>query len=234
MTVLNKSDYAFLGVSMNYIQKSVPFHLQVYEIIREKILSGELKSGERIYENKISQELGVSRSPVREALRMLEQDEFLVLSPSSGLVVNPMNFKDMEEIYQCRMVVEPFAARLALERIDEKDISALQQYVKEAKEYHNKKQFNKVIEANTYFHDLIVDKCQNTRLKAFIQKTRSLAILSRVSEFQCYQREDGYLAEHEAILEAIILKDENEVENRLRDHIVNDYVFFKEQFNDKN
>lgn len=218
---------------MNYIQKSIPFHLQVYEIIREKILSGELKGGERIYENKISQELGVSRSPIREALRMLEQDEFLVLNSSSGIIVNPMKFEDMEEIYQCRMAVEPFAAKLALERINEEDISVLQQCVKEAKEYHNKKQFNKVIEANTCFHDLIVEKCQNTRLKAFIQKIRSLAILSRVSEFQCYQREDGYLAEHEAILEAIILKDENGVEIRLRDHIVNDYAFYKEQLNNK-
>ncbi|MGI6451823.1 MAG: GntR family transcriptional regulator [Desulfitobacteriia bacterium] len=136
---------------MSYIQKSVPFHLQVYEIIREKILSGELKGGERIYENKISQELGVSRSPVREALRMLEQDEFLVFNSPSGLIVNPMNFQDMEEIYQCRMAVEPFAAKLALESIHEEDISALKQCVKEAKEYHNKKLFNKVIEVNTPF-----------------------------------------------------------------------------------
>jgi DNA-binding GntR family transcriptional regulator len=216
---------------MSNIQKSVPFHLQVYEIIKEKILSGELKGGERIYENKISQELGVSRSPVREALRMLEQDEFLVYNPPSGLIVNPMNFEYMEEIYQCRMAVEPFAARLALESIREEDISTLEQCVKEAKEYHNKKQFSKVIEVNTRFHDLIVEKCRNSRLKAFIQKTRTLAILSRVSEFHCYQREDGYLAEHEAILEAINMKDENELEKRLRNHIMNDYVFYKEQLN---
>ncbi|MFA6809352.1 MAG: GntR family transcriptional regulator, partial [Eubacteriales bacterium] len=81
---------------MSSIIKNTLYHLQVYEITKEKILSGELKSGERIYENKISQELGVSRSPVREALRMLEQDEFLVLTPS-GLIVNPMEFEDMEE-----------------------------------------------------------------------------------------------------------------------------------------
>ncbi|MGI6451824.1 MAG: hypothetical protein ACOX3R_16665 [Desulfitobacteriia bacterium] len=58
-----------------------------------------------------------------------------------------------------------------------------------------------------------------------------MGILSRVSEFQCYQREDGYLAEHEAILEAINMKDESELEKRLRDHIVNDYLFYKEQLN---
>lgn len=214
---------------MDIIKKSVPYHLQVYEILREQILSGELKSGERIYENKISQELGVSRSPIREALRMLEQDE-LVINSSSGLSVNPMDFKDMEEIYQCRMAVEPFAAKLAVPRMKKNDIEALQELVDKAKEYHTENLYNKVIEVNTKFHDLIVINCGNSRLKAIIEKIGSLAILSRISEFQLYQRKEDYLVEHEAILKALISKDGEKVEQSLRDHIINDFSFYKSQY----
>lgn len=217
---------------MSLIIKSVPYHLQVYEIIKEKILTGELESGERIYENKISQELGVSRSPVREALRMLEQDEFLALT-SSGLIVNPMDFEDMEEIYQCRMAVEPFAAKLSVSKFDQESIEELQECVNNAKEYHATKQFNKVIEANTWFHNLIVRKCENNRLKSFIEKIGFLAILSRVSEFQCYQRDEDYLEEHQAVVNALKAGDGDLVEETLRNHIENDLTFYKRKYLEK-
>ncbi|MGI6451833.1 MAG: GntR family transcriptional regulator [Desulfitobacteriia bacterium] len=211
---------------MSSIIRSTPYHLQVYDIIKQKILSGELERGERIYENKLSQVLGVSRSPIREALRMLEQDEFLVVN-DSGLIVNPMDFQDMEEIYQCRMAVEPFAAKLAVGAINQERIRELQECVDKAKEYHVKKQFNKVIEANTCFHSLIVVDCGNKRLKGFIEKISSLAILSRVSEFQCYHRDEVYLEEHQAVVDALKDRNENLVEDRLRNHINNDLKFFK-------
>ena len=217
---------------MSSIIKNMPYHLQVYDIIKQKILSGELESGERIYENKLSQMLGVSRSPIREALRMLEQDEFLVVN-DSGLIVNPMDFQDMEEIYQCRMAVEPFAAKLAVATIDKERIEKLQECVDSAKEYHSKKKFNKVIEANTSFHSLVVTDCGNNRLKGFIEKISLLAILSRVSEFQCYQRDEVYLKEHQAVIDA--LKDRNEklVEDSLRNHISNDLKFYRMKYQEK-
>lgn len=217
---------------MSSIIKSTPYHLQVYDIIKQKILSGELERGERIYENKLSQMLGVSRSPIREALRMLEQDEFLVVH-ESGLIVNPMDFQDMEEIYQCRMAVEPFAAKLAVAVLNKERIEKLQECVDQAKEYHLKKQFNKVIEANTCFHSLIITDCGNNRLKGFIEKISSLAILSRVSEFQCYQRDEVYLEEHQAVIDALRDKNEKLVEDSLRNHINNDLKFYRMMYRKK-
>lgn len=217
---------------MDSIKKNIPYHLQVYEILREKILSGELTSGERIYENKISQELGVSRSPVREALRMLEQDELLSLT-SSGLIVNPMNFEDMEEIYQCRMAVEPFAAKLAASRFNMEDIEKLKEFVKKAREYHKANHYNKIIEVNTKFHNLIVANCGNSRLKTIVEKISSLAVLSRISEFQLYQRGEEYLDEHETIIEALVSRNGDKVEKTLREHIINDLNFYKDQFSKK-
>lgn len=217
---------------MSLIIKSTPYHLQVYDIIKQKILSGELESGERIHENKLSEMLGVSRSPIREALRMLEQDEFLVVN-DSGLIVNPMDFQDMEEIYQCRMAVEPFIAKLAVATMNKEKIENLQECVDRAKEYHVKKQFNKVIEENTSFHSLIITNYGNKRLKGFIEKISSLAILSRVSEFQCYQRDEVYLEEHQAVIDAIKDRNEKLVEDSLRNHINNDLKFYRMKYQNK-
>jgi len=217
---------------MSSVIKSAPYHLQVYEIIKEKILSGELTTGERIYENKISQELGVSRSPVREALRMLEQDEFLVLT-SAGLTVNPMEPEDMEEIYQCRIAIEPFAARYAVMRLTDDSLEALQRFVDQARECHGRSEFNKVIEINTCFHDCIIRNCGNSRLQNILERISSLALLSRVSEFQCYQRKDDYLKEHQAVIDAFKARDEDLVETTFRDHIRNDLKFYQQKYYEK-
>ncbi|CDX00361.1 FCD domain protein [Desulfitobacterium hafniense] len=210
---------------MSAITKSLPFHLQIYEILKGKILNGEISRGERLYENKISQELGVSRSPVREALRMLEQDELVVVT-STGLIVNPMEFSDMKEIYQCRMALEPFAAKISADKLTNEDLAALRNLVIQARVYHNQKAYEKVVESNTQFHDIIIQSSGNSRLIGIIEKIRSLIILSRKTEFECYQREEGYLDEHEGVLEALTQRNGDEAERLLRIHIMNDFEFY--------
>ncbi|WP_019849245.1 GntR family transcriptional regulator [Desulfitobacterium sp. PCE1] len=210
---------------MSAITKSLPFHLQIYEILKNQILNGEISRGERLYENKISQELGVSRSPVREALRMLEQDELVVVT-STGLVVNPMEFSDMEEIYQCRMAVEPFAAKIAADKLTTEDLDSLRNLVTQARAYHNKNAYEKVVESNTQFHDIIIQSSGNRRLIGIIEKIRSLIILSRKTEFECYQREGDYLDEHEEVLKALTERNGAEAERLLRIHITNDFGFY--------
>lgn len=210
---------------MSAITKSLPFHLQIYEILKNQILNGEISRGERLYENKISQELGVSRSPVREALRMLEQDELVVVT-STGLVVNPMEFSDMEEIYQCRMAVEPFAAKIAADKLTTEDLDSLRNLVTQARAYHNKNAYEKVVESNTQFHDIIIQSSGNRRLIGIIEKIRSLIILSRKTEFECYQREGDYLDEHEEVLKALTERNGAEAERLLRIHITNDFEFY--------
>jgi DNA-binding GntR family transcriptional regulator len=210
------------------IVKSLPFHLQIYEILKKKIISGELQAGNRIFENKISQELGVSRSPVREALRILEQDE-LVIVTANGLMVNPMNQEDMEEVYQCRMAVEPFAAKLAASQLSNEELHELKELVTKARAHHQREEYNEVIEANTVFHDIIVRACGNSRLKAIVAKIHLLTILSRRTELQCYKRNEDYLLEHEKVLEALIMRNGTEAEKRLREHINNDFRFYQAQ-----
>lgn len=209
--------------------KNVPYHLQVYKILKQAILNGELKGGERILENKISRELGVSRSPVREALRMLEQDRLLVPTPE-GLIVNSLNFEDAQEIYQCRMAIEPFAARLAADRLEEAHWGKMSDYIRQARSYHQKDDYHKIVEVNTKFHNLILDNCGNKRLQDIIGKISALSILCRTAEFQLYKRSDAYLQEHEALLKALKERDKNNIEYLYREHIEHDFDYYKKSF----
>jgi DNA-binding GntR family transcriptional regulator len=218
---------------MNQIQKSRLLHLQTYEILKNEILSGKLKSGERLSESRISQELGVSRSPVREALRMLEQDHLVVLT-SSGLIINIMKMSDMEEVYQCRIALEPYAANLAANNLDNKDIINLKSFINKAKESHQKKEYDSLVEFNTGFHDLIVGKCGNSRLIGILERLRALTILKRRAELEFYdQRNNEYLVEHEQILKSLAEKDGEAAEFLMKKHIENDYNIFKKSYKAK-
>lgn len=216
---------------MEVIKKA--YHIQVYEILKEQIIRGELLPGERILINKVSEQLNVSGSPVREALRILEQDE-LVISTSSGFSVNPMDFNDMKQLYECRMALEPFAARLAAKNISDKDLARLKYFIKEAKKSHELEDYEQVIKYNTEFHDLIVQNCDNKKLQNMIEKTRLLIILARRAEIESFKRKKDYLAEHDEILEALISRNADEVERALRKHTIHDLEFYTSVYKENN
>lgn len=210
---------------MQGIVKRVAYHLQSYEIVKGKILAGELKRGERINESQLAQELGISKIPIREALRMLEQDELLV-SRSEGLMVNPLEFADMKEIYETRIMLESYAAGIGCGYITPEEVQLLEDCVEASRRFHHAGDAAKVVESNTQFHDLILRACPNQHLKKIIDRNRSLSIIARVGEFLAYQRDDGYLDEHSAIVEAIRQKDAGRTEKMMREHISNDLAFY--------
>ncbi len=216
-------------INMETIVKKVSYHLQVYDILKRRILDGDLKCGEKINENALSQSLGVSRSPVREALRMLEQDELVVVTPT-GLMVNPLKSGNIIEVYECRMVLESYAASLGVAYLSDEVIDALEDCVRRALEYHRKKDYDKVVETNTHFHDVIISGCQNSHLLGMIEKNRSLSLLARNQEFSGFKRDESYLNEHMAIVEALKQRNNALVEERMRIHVMNDMKFYMEHW----
>lgn len=212
---------------MDQVIKKTVYHHQVYEIVKRQILSGALPGGQRVAENAIAQSLGVSRSPVREAMRMLEQDQ-LVIPTSGGLIVNPLDPDTILEIYECRMLLESYAAGLAAHILSDADIARLEEYVHQSMKHHSGGDFSQVIEANTRFHETLNDCCANTHLRRFMERNHELSLLARAQEFSCYKRDDSYLREHMAVVEALKLRDARLVEDRMRQHIENDRRFYLE------
>jgi DNA-binding GntR family transcriptional regulator len=212
--------------------KNLPFHLQVYQILRESILTKKFQPGERLLELKLAQELGVSRSPIREALRMLEQDG-LVVTSDYGTMVNPMELDDIEEVYQCRVATEPYAGYLAAQKITDNDILELEQLLSDAELAYSQKESERVVELTTAFHDLIVRISGNKRLSEIVDKLRSLIILARHTEHKEYSRPRDYLDEHLEIVKALKEKNPNAVEDILRKHIQNDWQYYLKQYKAK-
>ncbi|MFE7423498.1 GntR family transcriptional regulator [Rhodococcus sp. NPDC057529] len=95
----------------------VPLPKQIYAIIRERIISGEYPPGSRLRERELSQELDVSRVPLREALPLLESDGFIQILPRRGAVVTQLSLRDIEELFDLRLALEPYAARCAAENV---------------------------------------------------------------------------------------------------------------------
>lgn len=210
---------------MGGVIKNVAYHLQIYEILKEKILSGELRCKEKINEFALAQEMGVSRSPVREALRMLEQDD-LIVPGNNGLIVNPMEYEDVLEIYDCRIVLEPYAAGLGCENVTEDILKQLKEMVSQSLKFHEQGKIREVILCNTRFHDLIISLCSNKHLKRITERTRSLSMLARNQEFSVLNRPKEYLAEHEEIIEALRALDRDRVEESVKKHIIGDKAFY--------
>lgn len=214
---------------MDSIEKKLPYHIQAYNLIKNDILNHRLLGGDKINESTLSRVFKISRSPVREALRMLERDKLLVNSPY-GLIVNPLPTADIRELYVSRMMIESFAAKLAAETITQEHLAYLSTCIGLAEEAQAQGNVRSVLNHNTNFHELIVSLCGNSFIQNFHDINRNLIILSRSNEL--FHRSDAdYSSEHRQILEALRSHDGSLAESRMRVHIQNDLDYYLEHVN---
>lgn len=214
------------------IEKKIPYHMQAYAHLKDEILNRRISGDEKINESALSQELQISRSPIREALRMLECDKLLV-STSNGLIVNPLPPEEIKEIYDCRIMLESFAAYLTAKIITDEQLDYLSSCISASKEAHSRGDIQAILEHNTDFHEGIVEMCQNQHLLNLFNINRNLIILSRSNEL--HHRSDSYYTEdHWRILEALRSRNGPLVENCMRNHIENDLRYYLTNLNQTN
>lgn len=204
-----------------------PLHMQVYKIVKTRILSGEWKRGERIVESRLGKELGVSNTPIREALRMLEKEEFLKTAPT-GLIINPMEYEDIVQAHECRIGLEPYAARLAAGRIGDGALNSLQKLLAASKKRLAEGRHTEVFELNTAFHDLVVASCGNTRICSMMEAIYAFIVLTRFDDSLHGIRTDDYMSEHQALFDALKSRNGNLAEKIAREHAEGDLRVFQE------
>ena len=133
-------------------------------VIRNKILRGELKQGERIKEADIARELGVSRGPIREALRQLEQEGLVVYSSRRGCTVNKLSASDISELYLLRASLENLAVKLCDGKYQESTINELYKIVDEMEKYSEVEDIINIVECDQRFHEFIVKEAHMKKL----------------------------------------------------------------------
>ena len=192
----------------------------VFEYLKNAIIDQTIEPGSRLVESKIAEMLGISRTPLREALHKLEREEWIEKTPSGGFQVVSLTRQDIEETFGVRSALEAYAARLAAENYQEKDLIPLEKKMLEYQKCLEKKANDKLQKINTEFHDLLYALSRNPKLIKMINQLRA-----QISRFrQIILKQDEYAIEsnedHFRMLEAIKKRDGDAVEKLVREHLI--------------
>lgn len=198
-----------------------PLREMVFESLREAIIQGRLKPGERLMEIQLADEMGVSRTPVREAIRKLELEGFVVMVPRKGAYVAGISVKDIVDVFEIRAALEALAAGLAAERITPDEMEELERSLVVISEVSSKDDINAIVETDTNFHELIYKASRNERLSQIVTHLKEQIQRFRTTSLSQPGRSKNALEEHRKIVEAISDRNVELAQNLAREHIEN-------------
>ncbi len=180
---------------------------QVYSILKKSIVSGEYGPGFWLQEVELSKELGVSRSPVREALKQLSADGLVKEIPNKGTFVREFTQKEIIEIYEIRELLESYAILNLPKELTKEQQKKLTDYKKDFKKYHKDDDLDMYIEVDSKFHRFIIECCDNSILMELYRKVRNMNMLFRIFSLSTRERFDESQKEHSDIIDKLISGD---------------------------
>lgn len=192
---------------------------KVFKYIKTQIINGSIGPGETLLESKLADELGVSRTPIREAIRLLEMEGLLETTAKKGAVVLGITQKDVEDIYAIRQLVEGLAARWAAEHLAPAELKELQKIFELMEFYAQKHDVEEVAELDNRFHQLIYEATGSKILYLTLRNLHQYVQMARLKSLSMANRLPQTLAEHHAILEAFLAKDPDAAEKALTNHV---------------
>jgi DNA-binding GntR family transcriptional regulator len=198
---------------------NVTLSQRVRDHLRYEILSNRLAPDTHLQEEVIAAQLGISRAPVREALRLLAAEDLVTITPRRGAIVKSLSSEEFVAAYQVREALEVLAIRLAIPRMTAADHGALRTLHREMVLQAARDDVDGFFDANAAFHDLIVERSGNDRLRDLYRHLMNQLSRYRVRSMSLRGGLDRSLSEHEAILEAIERRDAAGAAHLLGEHI---------------
>ena len=203
------------------INEYLPLREVVFNTLRDDILRGELEPGERLMEIHLAEKLGVSRTPVREAIRKLELEGLVKMIPRRGAVVASITISDLEDVLEVRKVLEQLTVKLACEKITDEEIALLKKYHEEFAKAINTNDLTSLAEKDVSFHDVIYNASHNNRLIQILNNLREQMYRYRLEYIKDRQKRKLLVSEHEKILNAVMNRDSTTAEAAIDAHIAN-------------
>lgn len=203
------------------IEQYKPLRDIVFETLRTAILEGNLKPGQRVMEVQLAEKLGVSRTPVREAIRKLELEGLLVMIPRKGAYVADVSIKDVLNVLEVRASLEGLAASLAAERITEEEVETLKEKAEEFEQMNRENDREGMIQKDTEFHSILLSASRNNKLLSIVEGLSDQVQRFRVVYFTEYADAKNIMEEHRQILKAISERDGEAAEKLAEEHIEN-------------
>lgn len=197
-----------------------PLRETVCEALRDAIRRGILEPGERLMEVQLAEELGISRTPVREAIRKLEQEGYVIMMPRRGTYVSSVSVHDVKEIFEIRSALETLAAELATMRIEPEELDKLRALLTEIEGHIERKEgMDKIVATDVEFHGLLYQVSRNDRLVAIISNLMEQLARFRTLSMSYPGRLKETLEEHRAMVEAIAAGDVDAARDAAEHHM---------------
>jgi DNA-binding GntR family transcriptional regulator len=190
------------------------------DVIRAAIVDGRLEPGRRLKEEELARELGISRTPVREALLVLQTEGLLDSAPNRGATVRAYEAEDLDDLYQLRAVLEGFAARRAATRVSRDDVARLAESCKRFEELRAGDDLTELVRENVRFHDIILEAAGSPRLARLVRGVVQLPLVYR--SFYWYSPEQKLISEHyhRQLTTALAARDAERAEIVMKEHVL--------------
>jgi len=187
-----------------------------YEEIYEAIISGDIRPGDRLRETTLAEQIGLSRTPIREAIRKLESDGIVVHEPRVGAIVKTLSQQEIVELYEMRIVVESTAARMAARHISDAELRALEDI---NAEMGNATGGGETARLNRDFHRCILNAAKNRYLVQSFEVLAHNFVLLGATTIETPERIIQVIEQHDTIIEALRNRDEDESAKAMADHM---------------
>ncbi|HBA70460.1 MAG TPA: GntR family transcriptional regulator [Lachnospiraceae bacterium] len=199
----------------------LPLRDVVFKTLRKAILTGELKPGERLMEIHLANRLGVSRTPIREAIRKLELEGLVVMIPRRGAEVAQITEKSLKDVLEVRRALDALCAELACDRISEEEMNQLRKACGEFEKAVQTKNATVIAKADVALHDIIVAATGNQRLVQLVNNLAEQMYRYRFEYIKDESQHERLIEEHRMIYESIRIKDKAAAAAAARVHIDN-------------
>lgn len=208
-------------MSMIMDDEYLPLRDVVFNTLRQEILTGKLKPGERLMEIHLANKLGVSRTPIREAIRKLELEGLVIMIPRRGAEVAQISWKSLKDVLEVRRALDALAIELACERMVQEDLELLYKACESFEEATKTKDTRKIAEADVALHDIIVMSTGNKRLIQLVNNLSEQMYRYRFEYIKDESQHDMLVQEHKEMYRCIQCKDKKAAASVVKKHIDN-------------
>jgi len=207
-----------LKVNLN---EYLPLRDVVFNTLREAILKGDFTPGERLMEKQLAERMGVSRTPIREAIRKLELEGLVIMIPRKGAEVARITGKDISDVLEVRATLEALAVKLACKKMSDQELKELEIVNNEFRKAAEEKDVKTLVEKDIEFHDIIFHSSDNDKLIQIINNLREQIYRFRVEYIYKMKSYDSLVSEHDEIVNAMIKRKGKDASKIAREHIEN-------------
>lgn len=189
------------------VEKPITLRERIVDFIKDSVVTGRLKPGERVPEQEIAESFGISRTPIREAFRQLESEGFITVTPRKGAVVSPITDKDVSEFYSIKSLLEGYAAKTACPKLTQKELKKLENLNAQMEKCAERNDVKNFFKLDNQFHDTFLKACGNEKLCSLIHHLVQQFERFRITAMSLPGRMNDSVKQHEKIIEAFMAGD---------------------------